>query len=254
MFYCDDDLKNLEKSAKYLSKILNQIKLVIQNGERDLYELDYLAQKLLKDYKCKSAFKNYKPDFSKVAYKYHICTSVNDEIVHGLPSKGRIVKEGDILSVDMALEHNGWYADAAFTIGIGQIKDSHKKLIETAELAFKTGLDLCYPGKTTGDIGFGIHTTARKNGFEIAYGLTGHGIGKSLHEKPNIYNHGPAAYGEIIMEGMSLCIEPLIVEGSHVIAEQPDGWTFKTSDGLMAAHYEHTVAVESARTLVLTEF
>lgn len=253
MFYCDSDLESLQKSAKILSKILNKIKLSIQNGEKDLNELDKMAGKLLKDFNSISAFKKYKPDFSRVPYKYNLCTSVNDEIVHGLPVKGKILKDGDIVSIDMALSHNGWFADAAFTVGVGEISEVKKHLIKTAESCFKSGLDTCYPGKTTGDIGYKIHSTARENGFEIAYGLTGHGIGKSLHEKPNVYNHGPEAYGEIIMEGMSLCIEPLIVEGTHVIIEDNDGWTIKTSDGLMAAHYEHTVAVLSKETIVLTE-
>jgi len=253
MFYCESDLKGLEKSAKILSNILNKLKNSIINGERELSELDYLAGKLLKDYNSESAFKGYKPDFSKKPYEYNICTSVNDEIVHGLPKKGKILRDGDIVSIDMALSHNGWFSDAAFTIGVGNISETSTKLIQTAELCFETALNNCYPGKTTGDIGFSIHTVARTMGFEIAYGLTGHGIGHSLHEKPNVYNHGPAAYGEIIMEGMSLCIEPIIVEGSHLIIEDNDGWTIKTSDGLLSAHYEHTVAVTSKETIVLTE-
>lgn len=253
MFYCESDLKGLQKSAKILSYILDKLKNSIVNGERDLSELDYLAGKLLLDNNSQSAFKGYKPDFSKNSYQYNICTSVNDEIVHGLPLKDKILVDGDIVSIDMALSHEGWFSDAAFTIGIGNISQTSKKLIQTAELCFKSGLDSCYPGKTTGDVGYCIHSVARTNGFEIAYGLTGHGIGHTLHEKPNVYNHGPAAYGDIIMEGMSLCIEPIIVQGSHLIVESEDGWTIKTADGMLAAHYEHTVAVTSKETIILTE-
>jgi len=252
MFMDKLELNSLSKSGKILSKILNQIKMTITNGERDLSELDLLAEKLLLDYNSKSAFKDFQPDFATSPFQHYICASVNEELVHGLPTKGRFLKEGDIVSIDLGLEHDGWFADSAFTIGIGEIKENHKLLIEGTEKAFEAALENCHVGKKLGDLGHAVHEAAIGNMHSVAFGLMGHGIGRSLHEKPDVLNFGKPDTGLELFEGLSICIEPILIDGPYSIKELEDGWTLVTEDGAFAAHYEHTVAITKDGPLVLT--
>jgi methionyl aminopeptidase len=252
MFMDKSELNSLAKSGKILSKILNQIKMAITNGERDLNELDLLAKKLLLDYNSKSAFKDFQPDFATSPFEYYICASVNEELVHGLPTKGRILQDGDIVSIDLGLEHDGWFADSAFTIGIGEIKQNHKLLIEGTEKAFEAALQDCIIGKKLGDLGHAVQETAAANKHAVALGLMGHGIGRSLHEKPDVLNFGRPNTGIDLFEGLSICIEPILIDGLYSIKELEDGWTLVTEDGSFAAHYEHTVAITKDGPLVLT--
>jgi methionyl aminopeptidase len=252
MFMDKSELNSLAKSGKILSKILNQIKMAITNGERDLNELDLLAKKLLLDYNSKSAFKDFQPDFATSPFEYYICASVNEELVHGLPTKGRILQDGDIVSIDLGLEHDGWFADSAFTIGIGEIKQNHKLLIEGTEKAFEAALQDCIIGKKLGDLGYAVQETAAANKHAVALGLMGHGIGRSLHEKPDVLNFGRPNTGIDLFEGLSICIEPILIDGLYSIKELEDGWTLVTEDGSFAAHYEHTVAITKDGPLVLT--
>jgi methionyl aminopeptidase len=252
MFMDKSELNSLAKSGKILSKILNQIKMAITNGERDLNELDLLAKKLLLDYNSKSAFKDFQPDFATSPFEYYICASVNEELVHGLPTKGRILQDGDIVSIDLGLEHDGWFADSAFTIGIGEIKQNHKLLIEGTEKAFEAALQECIIGKKLGDLGHAVQETAAADKHAVALGLMGHGIGRSLHEKPDVLNFGRPNTGIDLFEGLSICIEPILIDGLYSIKELEDGWTLVTEDGSFAAHYEHTVAITKDGPLVLT--
>ena len=252
MFLDKLELEGLAKSGKILAKILRLIKESIISGERDLFELDLLAEKLLLDNNSKSAFKDFQPDFASSPFPHFICTSVNEELVHGLPSKNKYLKEGDIVSVDLGLVHDGWFADSAFTIGIGKIQENHKSLIENCESAFEAGLKQCYVGNRLGDVGFAIHEDATKNLNSVALGLMGHGIGRSLHEKPDVLNFGKQGTGLVLFEGLSICIEPIIIDGDYSIKELKDGWTLTTEDGSFAAHYEHTVAITKEGPLVLT--
>lgn len=255
MFNTPQELECLKKSGKILSEILSAIKQSILDGEREVYKLDDLASEMLIKYDARS-FKGYKPDFADEAFDYNICASINNEIVHGLPSKNKILKDGDILSIDMAVEHNGWFADSAFTIGIGEISDSDKNLILTAEECFEKALDICQIGNTLGDVGHIISQTAKSKGLSIAYALSGHGIGQSLHEDPYVKNFGLPGEGLIIVPGMSFCIEPMLINGDHMISEfyngTTDGWTLYSSDGGNTSHYEHTIAITDNGPLVLT--
>jgi methionyl aminopeptidase len=252
MFLDKDELASLAKSGKILSKILSEIKQTILNGEKDLNELDLKAACLLKDYKSISAFKDFQPDFANSPFPHYICTSVNDELVHGLPTKGRQLKDGDIVSIDLGLVHDGWYADSAFTVGIGEIKNQHKLLIENTEKAFEAGLALCKLGNKLGDVGYAIHESAIENCHSVALGLMGHGIGRKLHEKPDVLNFGKQDTGLELFEGLSICIEPILIDGPYSINEHDDGWTLTTDDGSFAAHYEHTIALTKDGPLVLT--
>lgn len=253
MFFDKADLDGLITSGKILSKILNQIKSVIVNGEKDLFELDKLTESLLKDYNSRSAFKNYQPDFSSTPFPFSICTSINDELVHGLPSLNKTLKEGDIVSIDLGIEHNGWYADSAFTIGIGSINDKNKLLIDNTEKAFYSALNYCTLEYTLGDIGFAIQEQAIYESHSVALGLMGHGIGKELHEKPNVFNYGTRGQGLKLYEGLSICIEPILIDGEYSIVEDEDGWTLRTADKSNAAHYEHSIAITKDGPIILTQ-
>jgi methionyl aminopeptidase len=252
MFLDKADLDCLSRSGKILSKILDKIKNAIVNGERDLFELDVLAESLLKDFDSKSAFKDYQPEFANTPFPYHICTSINSELVHGLPNKGRSLKDGDIVSIDLGIVHNGWFADSAFTLGVGEISDKNKNLIENTEKSFHQGFQQCLIGKTLGDVGFAVQEQAISEMHSVALGLMGHGIGKALHEKPDVLNFGQPGCGLELFEGLSICIEPILIDGSYSIKEESDGWTLSTEDGANAAHYEHTIAITKDGPLILT--
>ena len=255
MFKNQEEYLKLEKSGEILFLILTSLKNAIIDGERSLYELDMLAEKMLNHYDARSV-KGYLPDFADIPFEYNLCASVNNEIVHGLPSKNKYLKDGDIVSIDMAIEHNGWFADSAFTIGIGNISESRKNLIEVTELCFKKGFEACKIGNKIGDIGHAISSEANKNGFSIAFALTGHGIGQSLHEDQYVPNFGNPGEGLEIIPGMSFCIEPMLIAGGYMISEsylnKSDGWTIYSEDGSDTAHYEHTIAITDNGAVILT--
>jgi len=256
MFNTQEELISLSESSKIVGKVLNSIKESILGGERELSKLDNLASALLEEFGAKSAFKGYQPDFADSPFQYHICASVNNEVVHGLPSEGRFLQDGDIVTIDLGASYNGWCADSAFTIGIGEISDNDRLLIETTERCFNEAAKLCYPGNTLGDIGNAITTIAEFNNFYVAFALSGHGIGKELHEQPPVYNFGKPGSGPVIEVGMSFCIEPIIIAGTSMIGEEnngiSDGWTIYSADGSKAAHYEHTIAITEDGPLILT--
>lgn len=256
MFNTQEELISLSESSKIVGKVLNSLKESILQGQRELSELDRLASSLLQEFGAKSAFKDYQPNFADSPFQYHICTSVNNEVVHGLPSEGRFLQDGDIVTIDLGASYNGWCADSAFTIGIGEISDDDRSLIETTERCLNEAIKLCYPGNTLGDIGNAITTIANFNNFHVAFALSGHGIGRELHENPPVYNFGKPGSGQVIEAGMSFCIEPIIIAGTQMISEEnngvSDGWTIYSADGSKAAHSEHTIAITEDGPLVLT--
>ena len=255
MFKSNEELECLIKSGKILATIMNALKEALLNGEKNLFNLDLLAEEYLQKLDARS-FKGYHPDFADAPYEFNICASVNNEIVHGRPCQNKILNDGDIVSIDMAVEHNGWYADSAFTIGIGKISDERKLLIEAAESCFEKAYSLCKVGNTIGDLGFAIHKEARKYNFSTAFALTGHGIGESLHEKPDVKNFGLPGHGEIIVPGMSFCIEPMLIAGHEMISESfngfSDGWTIFSQDGTDSSHYEHTIVITENGPIITT--
>lgn len=255
MFNSQEEFQGMVDAGRITGIILTELKNKIISGERNLSALNNLAGELISDHNAKSAFKGYQPDFSDSPFDYYICTSVNNEIVHGLPID-RNLKDGDIVSVDLGLEYNGWYGDSAFTIGIGDISDSDKNLIEAGEVCFENALKYCKEGFTLGDIGEAVFETAKSYGVSIAMSLSGHGIGRSLHMDPYVKNFGKAGEGMVIRQGMCFAIEPILITGDFRISESfngiSDGWTLYSLDGTNATHYEHTVAITKDGPKVLT--
>ncbi len=168
------------------------------------------------------------------------CISINDEVIHGIPSKRKILQDGDIVKIDVGAFFNGFHGDSANTFAVGNVSDEAKRLIEAAKTSFEKGIKVAMPGNRIGDIGSAIEEQVKKYGFSVVRQFVGHGIGKELHEDPSVPNYGSAGHGVRLAKGMALAIEPMVNAGTHEVYVLPDGWTVKTKDGKLSAHYEHT--------------
>ena len=202
-----------------------------------LLELEEIGAKVIADHGCTSSFLNYLG-----SYPATLCLSPNDVIVHGIPNEYRL-REGDILSVDAGAIYEGFHGDAAFTMGIGEIAPAAKRLIEVTEEAMWAGLAKVTKGNRLGDVGAAIHDVGEAHGYGIVEEYVGHGIGREMHEEPQVPNHGEPGTGLKLRSGMALCIEPMFNMGSRRTKVDPDGWTVRTEDGSLSAHWEHTVAI-----------
>ena len=181
------------------------------------------------------------------------CISINDEVIHGIPSKKRILKEGDIVKIDTGAIYKGYVGDSARTIPVGEVSVEAKKLIEVTRNSFWKGIEALQIGNRLGDVGHAIDSLVVENGFSTVRRYVGHGIGTSLHESPDVPNFGTPGRGTRLCAGMTLAIEPMVNVGTFEVKEMPDGWTVKTLDGSLSAHYENTVALTSDGVIVLTE-
>lgn len=168
------------------------------------------------------------------------CISINDEVIHGIPSKNKILKDGDIVKIDVGAFYKGFHGDSANTFAVGNVSDEAKRLIEAAKTSFEKGIEAAMPGNRLGDIGSAIEEQVKKYGFSVVRKFVGHGIGKELHEDPSVPNYGTPGHGVKLCKGMALAIEPMVNAGTHEVYVLPDGWTVKTKDGKLSAHYEHT--------------
>jgi len=231
------DLEIMRQGGKILAKIIEALKSKVKEGLTTL-EIDELASNLMKEYNVVSAFKNYK------GFPGHICISVNEEVVHGIPSS-RVLKDKDIVSIDIGIIYQGFYLDSAFTIGIGKISPEVKKLLEVTKNALYEGIKKAKKGNHLSDISYAIQSYVEAGGFSVVRDFVGHGIGKSLHEEPPIPNFGKPKQGPLLKEGMVLAIEPMVNMGSWEVEISSNGWTALTKDRLPSAHFEHTVAVDN---------
>ena len=209
-------------------------------------ELDAIANKEITKRGAKAAFLGY-GGFPKTA-----CISVNEELIHGIPSN-RVLKEGDVVSVDMGAIWEGYYSDSAFTVGVGEITKADKKLIQVARDAFFVGVDQIKPGARVGDIEHAIGEYITKQGYYTPNNYTGHGIGTALHEDPRVHNLGRKGTGPLLKNGMVICIEPMILQNSDRSHTLDDGWTIISNDKSNTSHYEHTVLIEDGKPVLLTE-
>ena len=180
------------------------------------------------------------------------CISVNDEIIHGIPSKDRILQEGDIVSIDMGAMLDGFHGDNAATFPVGKVSDEAMKLIETTRESLYEGIKAAVGGARIGDIGHAVQKYCEDRGFTVIREYTGHGVGKRLHEDPAVPNYGTPGRGHRLTAGMTIAIEPMVNEGAKEIIEMPDGWTVKTKDGKLSAHFEHTVLITKGEAEILT--
>ena len=235
----------MREAGKVTALILAELGDVIKPGISTL-DIDRFVEKVVKEHHMTAAEKGY------CGYPANVCVSVNEEVVHGIPSRKRLLREGDIVSVDLVVEHKGYMADAARTYAVGRVSEEASRLIETAEKAFFNGIGFAREGCRLSDISHAIQTTVESAGFGVIRDFVGHGIGSEMHEDPQIPNYGRPGRGPRLQRGMTLAIEPMITQGSYEIDVLADDWTAVTVDGGLAAHYENTVVITDGEPELLT--
>lgn len=239
------EIELMREAGKVTGYILGELANLIKPGMSTL-EIDQFVEKTVKKHGMKAAEKGY------CGYPASVCVSVNEEVVHGIPSRKRIIQSGDIVSVDLVVEYKGYMADAARTYGVGQLSPVAQRLIETAEKAFFHGIEFAKEGYRLSDISHAIQETVEGEGFGVIRDFVGHGIGSEMHEDPQIPNYGKPGKGPRLQRGMTLAIEPMITQGSYEVDVLMDNWTAVTIDGGLAAHYENTVVVTDGEPELLT--
>jgi methionyl aminopeptidase len=242
----DEEVGLLRESNMLVSRTLAEIASVIRPGITTLY-LDKIAETFIRDNGALPAFKGYG------GFPNTLCTSVNEEVVHGIPS-GYVLKEGDIISVDCGVILNGWYGDSAYTFPVGQITGEIRQLLDYTRASLEEGVKQAVAGNRVGDISHAVQSKAESGGFTVVRELVGHGLGKKLHEAPEVANFGKQGTGPKMEKGLVICIEPMINAGKKETLQMRDGWTIKTADGRPSAHFEYAVAVDRGKADVLTTF
>ncbi len=247
-----DEIKILKEGGQKLSEVLDEVQKNVEEGITTK-ELDKLAYDLIVKKGAKPSFLNYKPSGANRPYPATMCTCVNDEVVHAVPSK-RKLKKGDLFSFDLGLWWKGLCVDSARSVLVGGVgSDVAKKLIAVTEASLYEGISAMMPGARLGDIGYKIQSYVEKNSnFGIVRDLSGHGVGYEVHEEPYVLNYGKKGTGELLREGMVFALEPMITEGDFNVKYADDGWGIKTKDGSLSAHFEHTVAVTKDGYKILT--
>ncbi len=235
----------MAQAGRLLAKVMRQLKDAVKPG-LTTESLDKLAEEIIFSYGAKPAFKGYG------GFPNTLCASINEQIVHGVPSK-RQIKEGDILSLDTGLIYQGFYADMAVTLPVGPISKEAQKLIQVTKKALRKAIARVKPGQTIGDISFAIQKHIQAEGFQVVKELCGHGIGRNLHEDPDVPNFGYPHKGPILKEGAVIAIEPMAVLGQPGIKKGPDGFCYQTADNSLSAHFENTVAATKKGPRILTE-
>lgn len=242
----EKEIETMREGGKILAEILKRLADDVKSGITT-NDLEKLANELVLSYEVKSSFLGFE------GYPATLCTSLNDEVVHGLPS-GRVLEEGDLLKIDMGVLHEGFHTDSAITVIVGNENDSvKKKIIQITKESLEMGISKARVGNTLGDIGSAIQKHVEDKGFNVVRDLVGHGIGRDLHEPPQVLNYGKAGTGEKLVSGMVIAIEPMVVTGKWSIKNGKDGYAFITKDGGLAAHFEHTIAITDTGPLVLTK-
>ncbi len=211
------------------------------------YEIDRVVREYIEKHGAKPSFLGY------AGFPGSACISINDEVIHGIPSKKKILREGDIVKIDVGAFYKGYHGDSARTIGVGRISPEAEQLIRATRDSFFAGVAALVPGNRLGDVGAAVDNVARQNGFSTVKRYVGHGVGHDLHESPDVPNYGEAGRGLRLMSGMTLAIEPMVNAGTEDVYELPDGWTVKTRDHKLSAHYENTVALMDNGVLIMTQ-
>ena len=246
------EIELMRLAGRVVAEALAAMRDAIVPDETTTQDLDDLAGEILKKRGAKSAFMGYHPPFSSVPFQHHTCLSVNEEIVHGVPSKNRVLRQGDIISLDMGAAIDGWYADSAMTVPVGEISASAKNLLVVTREALYKGIAQARPGNTIGDIGAAVQRHAERSRYKVVRELVGHGIGNTVHEEPQVPNYGTKG-GLRLKPGMTICIEPMINIGTEDAIKTSGDWeVFLTADGSLSAHFEHTVAITENGPDILT--
>ena len=239
------EIELMREAGKILAKTHEELAKPLRPG-MSTWEIDHLGEEIIRSYGCIPSFLNYN------GYPASICVSVNDEVVHGIPSKKRILQEGDIVSLDAGVIYKGYHSDAARTYGIGEISPEAGKLIEVTRQSFFEGIKFAKAGNHLNDISSAIQAYAEQFGYGVVRDLVGHGIGSHLHEDPEIPNFAQRRKGILLRPGMTLAVEPMINEGTFEVAWLDDDWTVVTEDGRLSAHYENTILITEGEPEILS--
>jgi methionyl aminopeptidase len=240
------EIEKMRRAGKIVREILELVRSNVKPGATTL-DLEKAAEARLKELGVKAAFKGYH------GYPCVLCTSVNSEVVHGIPSANRVLKQGDIVSVDFGVVVDGYYGDSAITVPVGTIDANAARLLKTTEESLHAAIAAVRPGATLGDVGAAVQGVVEREGFSVVRDFVGHGIGSQMHEDPQVPNFGQAGQGMKLKPGMVIAIEPMVNAGRPDVMVLEDGWTAVAKDGSMSAHFEHTVAVTANGASILTE-
>jgi len=241
------EIEIMREAGIILYNIMSELKEMVKEGV-SAFELDKFAEDRIKFFGAVPAFKGYR------GYPYTICCSINDEVIHGFPLKEKIFKNGDLVSLDLGLMYKGYYSDMAYTVPVGEVDEEKRRLLETGERILYKAISKAVIGNRIGDISNTIETLSKENGYSVVKEFIGHGIGRKLHEEPEVPNFGIKESGAYLKEGMTFAIEPMVCMGSGEVYIEKDGWTVKTKDGKPSVHFEHTIAVTKSGPLILTSF
>ncbi|NSW77035.1 MAG: type I methionyl aminopeptidase [Candidatus Atribacteria bacterium] len=245
-FLIKEEVEALRRSGQILGEVLKKIRSLIVPGVR-ASSIDQVAEKEIRRLGARPAFLGYR------GYPASVCVSLNDEVVHGIP-RDQVVKEGDLVSIDLGVEFDGFYTDAAFSVVVGNGNALARRLVEVTREALYAGIKKAIPGNRIGDISHAIQMVAERNGFSVVRDLVGHGIGRALHEEPQVPNFGKKGQGTLLEKGMVLAIEPMVNEKGYRVKVLKDGWTIVTEDGGLSAHFEHTILVTDGAPEILTSW
>ena len=232
----ESEIQKLQESNRINYETLLELGKHIKPGITTM-ELDEIAEKMIRSQGGKPAFLGYS------GFPASICASINDEVVHGIPSKNRVLQEGDVIGIDIGVEKDGFFGDAAITFAVGNINEEASKLLEITKKSLYKGIEKAVPGGRLSDIGNAIQTFVEAEGYSVVRVLVGHGIGQNLHEEPEVPNYGQAGRGPVLKPGMVLAIEPMINIGGHRVVTDDDGWTVRTEDKSLSAHFEHSIVI-----------
>ena len=245
-FKSKEEIELIRESSLLVGKTLAEVARVIGPGVKTI-SLDKLAEEFIRSNGGIPGFKGYN------GFPYTLCISVNEQVVHGFPGE-RVLMEGDIVSVDCGVLMNGFYGDSAYTFPVGEIRPEVLHLMKCTKESLYLGIEMATDGKRVGDIGFAVQSYVEEFGYSVVRDLVGHGVGKHLHEKPEVPNYGKRGTGVKLRDGMVIAIEPMINLGVKNVIQESDGWTIRTADRMPSAHYEHTVAVGQGKADILSSF
>jgi methionyl aminopeptidase len=240
------EIEKMRRSGRIVRQVLDIVKAMVASGVSTM-DLERVAEKKIRELGAKPAFKGY------YDYPCVLCTSVNQEVVHGIPSEARVLNKGDIVSIDCGVVLDGYYSDSAVTVPVEQIDPQMQKLLDVTERSLYKGIEAAKLGNTLGDVGAAVQEHVEAHGFSVVREFVGHGIGTRLHEDPQVPNYGVRGHGTKLREGMVIAIEPMVNAGGPSVRVLEDQWTAVTSDGKPSAHFEHCVAVTKDGPVILTE-
>jgi methionyl aminopeptidase len=244
------ELDGLREAGRFVADVLDALLETVDVGV-GLLELDALAARMIAERGAESCYVDYHPSFGRSPFGKHLCTSVNDAALHGLPH-AYTLRDGDLVSLDFAASVDGWVADSAVTVQVGTHDPEDQRLVDTVERALVAGIAQASPGKRLGDVSAAIGTVARAGGYPVNLQFGGHGVGRTMHGEPHVANDGRAGRGLKLRPGLVMAIEPWLMRGTDELYQDEDGWTLRSTDGSRAAHVEHTVAVTEAGPEILT--